>query len=81
MPPSLEHAALALTWVNASMKGSRAMKRVLTVSLSVLTAFVLATVLLLPRIPVRAGAPPTTDSQNGDVNGDGMIDVSDAGAS
>mgnify|MGYP001596254201 CR=1 FL=1 len=53
------------------------MKKLLTAMLLVLAGFVLAAVLLAPRLPVRAGGA-ATPSGNGDVNGDGMIDVSDA---
>ena len=52
------------------------MNRVFIAAVSVLTGFIIAIVFLLPRIPVRAGTSGSA-SQNGDVNGDGVIDVSD----
>ncbi len=53
------------------------MKRLITITLSVLAGFVLALVFLGFTANVRAGATRIA-TQNGDTNGDGRIDVSDA---
>jgi hypothetical protein len=53
------------------------MKKLLTISLSIVAGFALAIALVGSTIHVRAGGNSTA-SANGDVNGDGTIDIADA---
>ncbi len=54
------------------------MKKLLTISLYVLAGATFGIFLLGFSLHVRAGAPAQGATRNGDVNGDGVIDVSDA---
>lgn len=54
------------------------MKRVLAVSLVFCAGFALGVIWLGGPVGVRAGGVGAVASQNGDVNGDGTIDISDA---
>ncbi|MBI4601510.1 MAG: DUF1566 domain-containing protein [Planctomycetes bacterium] len=53
------------------------MRRILVVCFCVLAGFVLAASLLAPRFAVRAAVGAGTAGQNGDVNGDRRLDISD----
>src|SRR2546427_3203974 len=54
------------------------MKKLLSISLSVLVGFVLAVLVLDPRHVAIGGGAEECTSKNGDVNADGKVDLSDA---